>query len=517
MNDADQVPPMTAAVNANQAELVPEENGADLLDEVYATLTRFVAFADEHQPVAVALWTATTHALPAWHHATKLCITSPMKRCGKTRLMEVSAALSFNSVLVANTSVAALFRLVSDSNEHDRPTIFHDEVDAVFGTRKAAEQNDDLRGLYNSSYQRDWPVWRCVGVGTNQESVPFDVFSMSMLAAIKHIPDTISDRAVNIALRRRAPGETVARYRSRRDGPALEELRNKIKAWVRSPVKDDEGTTRLDRLRAAEPTMPDAVEDRAQDAWEPLFTIAEEAGGDWPQRVRDACAALTGAAAEDDEECKLDTKLLSDIRDIVDEHKSSFIASAALAQLLRARAESPWQKFELNENGLAQRLRPFGVKPGRDTSGKVRGYRVDELTDAFRRYLRQNPPDRQTMPSDKGKVEDDGKTATRQNPSEPVKSDTRLTRSDYRENTAQCGVLAGHTITSDGLTASDTDPKGGGLRDKGVDTSGKRPCPECRRTGLPSALGGPCLRCQLKANQAQRPQTGTTPPSGAHG
>ena len=37
----------------------------------------------------------------------------------------------------------------------------------------------------------------------------------------ERLPDTITDRAVNIDLKRRGPGETVARFRIRRDSPEL--------------------------------------------------------------------------------------------------------------------------------------------------------------------------------------------------------------------------------------------------------------------------------------------------------
>lgn len=44
---------------------------------------------------------------------------------------------------------------------------------------------------------------------------------MAALAGIGSLPDTITDRAVVVAMRRLAPGETVARYRDRRDGEPL--------------------------------------------------------------------------------------------------------------------------------------------------------------------------------------------------------------------------------------------------------------------------------------------------------
>ncbi len=108
------------------------------------------------------------------------------------------------------------------------------------------------------------------------------------------MPDTIEDRAVVISMRRRAPGESVAPFRTRRDAPPLNDLRDQLCAWVRS---------RMDRLIHATPDMP--VEDRVADTWEPLCAIADAAGGDWPARVRKATLVLSAAAGEADIEASL--------------------------------------------------------------------------------------------------------------------------------------------------------------------------------------------------------------------
>ena len=47
------------------------------------------------------------------------------------------------------------------------------------------------------------------------ERIP--TFAMAALAGIGAMPDTIEDRAVVIRMRRRAPGESVAPFRHRRD------------------------------------------------------------------------------------------------------------------------------------------------------------------------------------------------------------------------------------------------------------------------------------------------------------
>ena len=69
-------------------------------------------------------------------------------------------------------------------------------------------------------------------------------------------------------------------------------------------------------LRNAEPASPDALNDRQADAWDPLFAIAEVAGGEWPERARAAAKALCQVDAEEDVEADIKTVLLADIRDI---------------------------------------------------------------------------------------------------------------------------------------------------------------------------------------------------------
>lgn len=362
-------------IDAETTDSMPEVSGADLLNKICDIIKKYVAFVDEHLPIAITLWIAANHALPAWHHATRLAITSPQKRCGKSRLLDVIAALSFSPLLVGNATSAAVYRSIGDDSQ--APTLFFDEVDALFGTKRASEQNEELRALLNAGWQRDRPVIRCVG----SANVPteFNTFAMVALAAIGRLPDTVTDRAINIGLRRRGRLEHVSSFRLRRDGELLNDLRDRLSAWVR-----DEH--RLNVLAAAEPSMP--VEDRAADAWEPLVAVADEAGGDWPTRARDACKALVDAAETADEDQLTSIQLLNDIRQVFDDRCLPFLESADLVAELWAIADSPWSDFALSQNRLAFQLRDYGIKSTRNATGSKRGYRLADFKDAFDRYLR---------------------------------------------------------------------------------------------------------------------------------
>jgi len=361
-----------------------------LLDDLYRTLCRYVVFPDEHAAVGVALWIAATHALPAFQHAPRLVINSPEKRCGKSRLLDVVAGTCHHPLMSVNATVAAIYRSIGAKHP---PTLLVDEADALFGSKKSAEQNEDLRALLNAGHQRGRPALRCVG--PTQVPTEFNTFAMAALAGIGQMPDTITDRAVNVTLRRRNRGESVAQFRTRRDGPVLSGLRGRLGAWC---------ATQLEALADAEPDMP--VEDRAADTWEPLIALADAAGGRWPDLARQACMVLVGRADDDSEDRSIGARLLSDIRDAFTQRSVSFLSSGDLVAALRAVDDSPWEGFDFNPNKLAHRLKDYGVKPRHNTEKTARGYRLEDLSDVFSRYLRPNPSDLSETMSEQGESRD---------------------------------------------------------------------------------------------------------------
>src|SRR6266487_246538 len=280
----------------------PEGEGAELLAEVHAALTKFVVLPRSEAAVAATLWVAASHAPPAWEHDTRLAIKSPLKRCGKSRLLDLLEALCFNVLVTVNISPAALVRSIAEA---DPPTLLVDETDSVFGSKRQAENNEDLRGLLNAGHQRGRPYVRWDVTARQPERCP--TFAMAALAGIGNLPDTIEDRAVIITMRRRAPDERVTPFRGSRDRPGLLDLRDRLHAWVRA---------NLPPLEAATPSMP--VEDRAADTWEPLVAIADLAGGDWPELARLACKAMT-TDAEADAEGSAGERLLADLHEVLGE------------------------------------------------------------------------------------------------------------------------------------------------------------------------------------------------------
>jgi hypothetical protein len=352
--------------------------GARILDDAEQYLGRFVAYPSEAARVATVLWAAHAHGLDAFESTPRLAYLSPEPGSGKSRALEALAPLVPAPMHAVNATPAALFRSVSDLEQ--RPTILFDEIDTVFGPR--AKENEETRGFLNAGHRRGAVAYRCVGEGTRQTVVPFPAYCAVALAGLHDLPDTIASRAVIVHMRRRSPDELVEPFRFRRHESIGREIAARLQPWVASIVAD---------LADADPDMPPGVVDRNADVWESLLALADAAGGNWPERARDACLALTGD--QRDVEPSLGVRLLEDLRGAWRGLGDPDTAHTDhLLEVLHQMDEAPWSDLRgrpLDARGLARMLRRYGI-----TSASVRvgdraakGYRRADLHDAWTRYL----------------------------------------------------------------------------------------------------------------------------------
>ena len=85
-------------------------------------------------------------------------------------------------------------------------------------------------------------------------------------------------------------------------------------------------------------------------------------GGDWPERARAACLALTAAVGEDDARASSGIRLLADIGKVVG--PGEFVPTRDLIYSLCKLDESPWRDMDLTARALADLQRPSGHQAG---------------------------------------------------------------------------------------------------------------------------------------------------------
>jgi hypothetical protein len=126
--------------------------------------------------------------------------------------------------------------------------------------------------------------------------------------------------------------------------------------------------------------------------WEPLLSVADAAGGPWPDRARAACTWLVRDNA--DRGISLGIRLLADLRDIFDDARA--LATEDILTQLHELDAAPWADLKgqpLDARGLARLLDPYDITPAKVKVGgrPLQGYRSEHIADAWARYL--PPPD----------------------------------------------------------------------------------------------------------------------------
>jgi hypothetical protein len=348
--------------------------GCHVLDEVEAFLSRFVAYPTEAARVAHVLWIAHTHMMAAWFTTPRLAFMSAEKESGKTRALEVTEQLVPSAILSVDASPAYIIRRVAEGEA----TILYDEIDALYGSARLQEASVDVTKILNGGYRRGAKVHRCVMIGKRVETEELPSFAPVAMAGLKTLPDTLASRSIIIRMRRRASDEHVEQFRLRRIKPEADGIRERLAQWCEAIAENVED----------EPEMPDSIIDRAAECWEPLFSVADAAGCDWPKRARSAALALLSDSR--DETSTPGIELLAHVREAFGDDDKLF--TATLLERLHERDESPWKDIRgkpLDDRGLSARLRKYAIK-SRDVriGGQVRkGYVRDDFYDSWNRYL----------------------------------------------------------------------------------------------------------------------------------
>jgi hypothetical protein len=371
----------------DELHLPVDSNPSKVLDEIHSFVGRFVAYPSAAAHDAHVLWIVHAHLMDAWESTPRLAFLSPEPASGKTRALEVTELLVPNPVEAINVTPAYLFRKVGDE-EKGPPTILYDEIDTVFGPK--AKENEEIRGLLNAGHRRGAVAGRCVIKGKAVTTEEISAYCAVALAGLGWLPDTILTRSVIVRMRRRAPGEKVTAFRRRVHAPEGHKLQRRLSSWAAKLVG---------AMAAARPEMPVGIEDRNADLWEPLLAIADAAGGNWPERARDAANQLVGAAKE--AEPSLGIRLLADLKAVFDTSTLDALPTATILSRLIDLPESPWGDLRgkpITDRVLANRLRQYGIKSTtiRVGDSTPKGYARADLIDVWVRYLSPcSPPEAQ--------------------------------------------------------------------------------------------------------------------------
>lgn len=250
-------------------------------DKLLSELERFFAahamFQHAAMPAILALWIAAGYLHMAFHSFPYLWITSPQKGCGKTRVLELLAAVAFraNQIQVSPTQ-AVLYRSLHATAE----VLILDEFEKATDDTKQA-----VVTVLNAGFNRGSKVSRCTGKDYGLES--FDVYGPKAFAGLNSLPDTLASRTIEIAMLPKTQADNIQPFIQATMGDQLQRWRDALAIWAleNAPMAAE---------LAASPGLlgvPANLDDRATDYMTPLFAVAKVAGwGD--EALREFCESL---------------------------------------------------------------------------------------------------------------------------------------------------------------------------------------------------------------------------------
>lgn len=367
---------------------VPEQwdepvDGNELLLDLLKAYKTYVVLPTHGGPT-LALWTLYTYGFQHFEFSPRLAITSPEKRCGKSTLLIMLEILAHKPLSASNISTASIYRVI----EAEQPTLLLDEADTFL------RRDPEMAGVLNAGHRVNGQTIRTEYRGRVAIPKSFKCFSPCAIAAIsiKSLPEPLLDRSIIIQMRRKMANEHVERLRTKAAERDFYDLRRKCVRFM-----NDHG----EEIARLQPEIPDILSSRAADNWEPLLSVADFIGHDWPVIARNAAVGLIKNSDTDDE--NFGTRLLLDIRQIFKNTGAKQIISTKLCDALVEIPESPWGEYgyrheHITPRQLARLLHEYNIRSSnlRYFGQVVKGYKLEDFQETFDRYIPENNRDNAT-------------------------------------------------------------------------------------------------------------------------
>jgi len=269
-------------------------------------------------------------------------------RSGKTRALEVLAALCYRSMNIVDPSEASIFRLI----EELKPTLIIDESQIL---------NKNVRALMAAAHRYGQKIPRVIDPEAGLEGIRwFDCFAFIIYATREEPPDDIRSRTVIIHCEK-----NIRRTRKKIDYEKARELRTR---WL------------AQRLRLFEKVDVsfeefESEDGRVQEIISPLLRMAEIFGGEGAKITIERYGRQVESEIKNLEASSMEAELVEKLVEFVSkkgEDAPAEVSNEELLEFLNNGAEKPiWEC-----RGLGRRMVALGFERVKLSGGK-RGYKLD--------------------------------------------------------------------------------------------------------------------------------------------
>jgi hypothetical protein len=365
--------------SVNSLVLREEKAMGGIVGKVCIFLRHFIVLPPDLLLV-VSAWVMAAWLMDIWDRFPHLAITSPEKRCGKTRLLALLELLVPNPCSTCNITLAALCRVV----ELERATILYDE--APLGQGVAGFTNG-MRDLLNAGIDRNATVRRADSGGGVRK---YSIYSPKVIALVGKLDSILADRCLPVDLERKTNADFVERYYSQFVEPIGKALHDELEKWATSNANQVAEVYR--------DILPFPINnDRMAELLMPLQAVLQVAA---PELLEILESYAVGLDEREGDTMSPGVELLVACREILTENRTvmatGFVPTKMLLKSLLQRDWEPWCHWkgrEMTTHALCNLLRPFSIRSDRNRQQTMRGFFVQDFQKAWDRYLPPLPPE----------------------------------------------------------------------------------------------------------------------------
>jgi hypothetical protein len=349
-------------------------NGKELLNRIKSLFIDHVVFRDDRIPLLLSVWVFGTYLYKLFHFYAYLWINSPVKRCGKSLLLDILSYIAFNATpRLVNPSESSVFREV-DAND---ATLIIDEVESLSHSEK--DQKSELISLINSGFQKGSQASRVETRNREFIVVYFNSYSPKVLAGVKGVADTVEDRSLKIMMARKTKLEVVKRFNLRSMDSHIKRIKEDLFIWALHYAED------VIEVYDQNLEFPgtESLDDRLKDILEPLLSIA----------------SVIDAQADETKNVKILTDLAVDMRETRENQEALTGSIPAVVGVMESilngkdesfiSSEDLFSKFQLDEDlnfieskkrlaSFLSKLDLYRAQPKKVDGKTTRGYSINK-------------------------------------------------------------------------------------------------------------------------------------------
>ena len=172
------------------------EVGAEILEDIIEFIHRYM-LVTVNQAIVLAVWILHCFVFYLFDFKPFLIVTSPEKRCGKSRCLDILEILVPRPWKTSHATIAALARRI----HRIKPALMIDEFDALLHGPK--EQMEMMRGLLDDGDKRGAVRSVLVQKGKDWCDKDLYIYCPKAFAGLSEVSGTLADRGLQIRLERK--------------------------------------------------------------------------------------------------------------------------------------------------------------------------------------------------------------------------------------------------------------------------------------------------------------------------